>query len=492
MTKSLHQISFQLDQLIKHTLGIECLVNPFFRISKITPEQTRRYRILTENHSMFFYFIISISIFIVNMIKNLLYIICSFATVGQYFLFSKSNRKFDVIFLSHAIGANISAKPGDQFFGLMPNYLALQKYKVAIFYTNHDKRNYLSNSRTLRMKNSGIDTFLCPKFLLPQENLEFLFNSFKLTVKCLKIGLKKLKGDPDQTKLLMMAVPYFFGRGAYSNFLLKKRCLEVRLSSKSKFFILTLEGHSYEEMIFDSLSELEPKCKTIFYQHSPLVPGHLGLINFLQGQKFELQILVTGTIYKEFLEQFISSSNIQVLGSQKANTTSISGNLKNTILFAPEGTVQATLQFIHLVREMLQRDKNRKYVLRLHPNLQSNMKIKFYLKKLNKNENFCISKSTLVSDLETSSFVFYRSSAVGIEALLYKTHLVFYGNNQDSAINPLLLIGSASQEASGAKEALDVLDSTIKEVDTLERAIAYDKMFSRIEYSKLLSAIENY
>jgi hypothetical protein len=54
------------------------------------------------------------------------------------------------------------------------------------------------------------------------------------------------------------------------------------------------------------------------------------------------------------------------------------------------------------------------------------------------------------------------------------------------------LIGSASQEASGAKEALDVLDSTIKEVDTLERAIAYDKMFSRIEYSKLLSAIENY
>jgi len=493
MIKSYEEISNRLNHLVNQTLGTEYLVNPFFRISKTTPEQISKYKILTRNHSLYFHIIISISMLLTNIIKSLVYIICSFFTLYQYFVFSKPNRKFDVIFLSHAIGANIKTEPGDQFFGLMPNYLSSEKYNVAIFYTNHYKWGYVRRSRTLQIKNGANGVFLCPKFLLPQENLDFLINSFKYVIRCIKIATKNFKTSPDQAKLLITVIPYFFSRATYNNFLLKKRCEAIHFKSKPKFFIQTLEGHSYEQLLFESLNRLEPKCKTIFYQHSPLVPGHLGLINFLQGLKLEVQVLVTGSIYKEFLERFTISSNVTVLGSQKVKSAPIRllRNFENTLLFAPEGTVQATLQFIHLIKKMIQSDQERKYILRLHPNLQSNSIIRFHLYRLKQYDNFILSKSPLTADLEISTFVFYRSSAVGIEALPYKNHLVFYGNKEDSPINPML-IGFINQKASNVKEALIVLNSTFDEVNTQKRAIIYNSFFAKIDYSKLLNAVNNY
>ena len=283
MMKNNIQISEEIDHLIRNVLNAKYLLNPFFRISKTTPEQLKIYHTIKSNHSFLYHFIYSSGLLIGNLVKTALYILMSFIMVYQYRFIPRSHKKIDFVFLTHAIGANIGPIQADQYFALMPQFLYAQKYNVAMFYTNHNKCGYLKNYYKLKTKNEGIEIYLCPKFMLPHENVGFVFESITRAMSCLKIATKYITKEPSQSKILIAAIPHFFSRGSYSNYLLKKRCLAIQKKNDPKFFIFTLEGYSYEQYIFDALSESKSECIGIFYQHSPIVPGHLGLISFLKG-----------------------------------------------------------------------------------------------------------------------------------------------------------------------------------------------------------------
>ena len=46
MNQDFELLSKELEGLLVHTLGTKHLINPYFRISKGTPEQTRKYLLL--------------------------------------------------------------------------------------------------------------------------------------------------------------------------------------------------------------------------------------------------------------------------------------------------------------------------------------------------------------------------------------------------------------------------------------------------------------
>jgi len=493
MSKNYTQISEEIDYLVKNVLSTKYLINPFFRISKTTPEETKIYNIIKSSHSFSYNFFRSAGILIGNLVKTGFYILMSFVMIYQYCFISRSRREIDYIFLTHAVGANIGPNPTDQYFALMPQFLNAQKYNVAMFYTNHNKFGYLKNYYKLKTKNTGIEIYLCPKFMLPHENIEFLFESFTLAINCLKIGIKTIKKEPYCSKILIAAVPYFFSRGAYNNYLLKKRCLGIQKRTKTKFFTFTFEGYSYEQYVFDALSESESECHGIFYQHSPIARGHIGLIHFMLGLQIRVQIMVTGSIYKKYLKNFLSPSEIIVVGSQKSKRSEFKAltQNKNTLLFAPEGTQEATLEFIDLIQELIYSNLPNTIVLRLHPNLRNSSKIYSQLQKLHNYKNFCVSKSELSTDLEEAAFVFFRSSAVGVEALLSGAHLVFYSKSNEPDLNPLSLMSNIYFEASNASDVLNLVKTKHKAINTQERSEAFDGFFSELNYSILLNLDKN-
>ena len=227
MKNNYRHVSEELDYLVKNILGAKYLINPFFRISKIIPEQTKIYQAIITNRSFLYHLSYSVSFFIINLLKMLIYFLMSFIMLYQYYFILRSREKSDYIFLSHAIGANINKLNADQYFGLMPQFLTLQKYKVAIFYTNHSKFGYLRNYLRLRNKNVGTEVYLSPKFMLPHESLGFLFKSTTYALNCLRIAIGSIKQDPNQSKMLINAAPYFLSRGTYNNNLLKNRCLAI-------------------------------------------------------------------------------------------------------------------------------------------------------------------------------------------------------------------------------------------------------------------------
>jgi hypothetical protein len=488
MKHNYKHVSAELDYLVKNILGVKYLVNPFFRISKITPEQTKIYQAIVTNRSFLYHLFYSVSFFIINLLKILIYFSMSFIMLYQYYFILRSRGKSDYIFLSHAIGANINKLKVDQYFGLMPQFLTSQKHKVAIFYTNHNKFGYLRNYLKLRKKNVGIEIYLCPKFMLPHESIGFLFKSTTYALNCLRIAIGSIKQDPNRSKMLINAAPYFLSRGTYNNELLKNRCLAIEKRSKVKFFIFTFEGHSYEQYVFDGMRKSKSECQSVFYQHSPIVPGHLGLIHFLQGLDSKVQIMVTGSIYKKYIASLSSLPTIKIVGSQKTpkDLFKLSTKNRDTLLFAPEGTREATLEFIHLIQGIIDIGLPNKILLRLHPNLSNSLKIRYHLRKLKNYKDFHVSHSELNSDLETSTFVFFRSSAVAVQALLSGAHLVFYSKSNEPEINPLSLLQNLSLEASNASEAINLLKNEQKVINTQERSQVFNQFFAELNYSSLL------
>jgi hypothetical protein len=478
----------ELDYLVKNILGAKYLVNPFFRISKITTEQTKIYQAIVTNRSFLYQLGYSVGLFIINLLKISIYFVISVTMLYQYYFVLRSRAKSDYIFLSHAIGANINKPNEDQYFGLMPQFLTSQEYKVAIFYTNHNKFGYLRNYSRLRKKNAGIEVYLCPKFMLPHEGIRFLLKSTTYALNCLRIAISLIRRDPNQSKLLFSATPHFFSRSAYNNDLIKNRCLSIEKRAKAKFLILTLEGHSYEQYVFDGLRESKSECQGVFYQHSPIVPGHLGLIHFLQGLDSRVQIMVTGSIYKKYIASFSNLPSITIVGSQKTpkDTFNLSSKNRDTLLFAPEGTKEATLEFIDLIHKIIDVSLPSKIVLRLHPNLPNSLKIQYHLRKLKNYENFYISHSDLNSDLEASVFVFFRSSAVAVEALLSGAQLVFYSKSNEPEINPLSLLPNLSLEATNAIEIINLLKNENKVINTQARSEVFNQFFTDLNYSSLL------
>jgi hypothetical protein len=118
------EISEKLESIIVNLLGKEFLINPFFRISKSTPEQLMPYKHIYLKYSrelLLLYLVICIPI---NFIKIMMQIFLSLLFSYQYFYFKPKNYPTEVLFVSHAIGANIINKDSDQFFALMPEYSA--------------------------------------------------------------------------------------------------------------------------------------------------------------------------------------------------------------------------------------------------------------------------------------------------------------------------------------------------------------------------------
>lgn len=482
------QLSEELNNIVNNFLSAEFLVNPFFRISKATPEQMRVYKSLIRDHSFMFYLLKSMAHLVINFIKSIMYFFMSLVLLYQYYFVPKSPKKIDYIFITHAIGANIDEKQGDQFFGFIPQFLTSQEQQVIMFYINHNKFGYRKNYRKLKMKNLHNDTYLSPKFMLPHENILFIYQAIILSLECLRMSLQFIRNNSDKSKILIAAIPHFFGRGTYNNNQLKLRCLAMLKRHKPRIFIFTLEGHSYEQYIFDSINKTKYDCSSIFYQHSPIVPGHLGLIHFLQNLKTKTNILVSGPIYKKYLERFSNNTIIDVLGSQKFEKSKllVSNDRDRCLLFVPEGTEQATLEFIYLIRDLVKNRIPRNLKLRLHPNLKKNWKIKLNLAILNRYKNVYISNSSLNSDLMSSAFVFFRSSAVGVEALLSDAILVFFANAHDSELNPLSLTDDIALHASNASEVLDLINSKHNSIDSQERLCKFNEFFSKMNYTKML------
>jgi hypothetical protein len=487
MKISNQELIYVLEEANKKHLNRNYLVNPYFRISKLTPETFTKYKYIENKSIDLFKVILVVILLSISLSKLFLQFLISLIFYYQHIIFRKDIKKYDVLFISHALGENVSRRRDDQFFALMPNKLSQKNSKVAVIYTNHELLRYKANLKRLKSKDLNIGSYLLPKFLTPLENLDFFKTILPKSYHCLRLSIKYREQDPLKSQFLFFGFRNFFERETYSNYAIAQRVKTFSRISKISYLFFTFEGQSYEQFVMDSLIENNLNIKFIFYQHSPLTKAHIGVKDFIKSQKELYTILVTGHYYKKFLGSLTKSKDIIVVGSNKHSKHMTLKNpeacriVPNRILFAPEGTRTDTSNFIKLIKFLASNNPNFKYVLRLHPNLRLTNRIRWDLYHLNKKECFSISLNSLEDDLCSSQILFYRSSAVGIQSLKHEILPIFYTSVNYENLNVIPDNLSFVRKSYSPSEALVLLTT----LNGVKRNRVLDHFFSVLNYNEL-------
>ena len=486
MNQNFEVLSKQFEELLQNSLGYKHLINPFFRISKSTPEQTKKYFLLDSNIprvAIMVWTFISIPLIL---LKFSMFIIMSFVFSRQNRTFQKKIKDTQVLFLSHGTKGNLLCSEKDTFFDLMPEVIQkLTNLKCAILYTNQDLFRFKTNNKMLGMKNKELTHILLPKFLPMGEHIKYISTTISFARRSLNIAVRRYFDSPVVSRILICSIPWYFSRATYSNLLLLNRVIEIHKQNDTSSIFLTFEGHSFEQLIVDGVVGQNLKTKIWLYQHSPIVPSHFGVKSFLTNCNSHINVMTTGNFYINYFQSFSKNPNYNIFGTSKSRFLINEGinEAINKIVYAPEGTNHATKIFIDLIENINKKSAEHIHVLRLHPDIKLSLSLRLKIARLRKYKNFHVSTNNLHSDLMTANFLVYRSSAVGIESLKYDLLPIFYADPDHYGLNVLFSNAKAYCYAENFNELINILNANKKLLPKLERKSLFDLYFSEINYN---------
>ena len=133
---------------------------------------------------------------------------------------------------------------------------------------------------------------------------------------------------------------------------------------------------------------------------------------------------------------------------------------------------------------MSKEDPIHHYLLRLHPNLPRDIGVYLMIRRLKKKQNFSLSNKSLSTDLNLSKFVFYRSSAVGLQALNSNVTPIFYSGQGYNMLNVIPPNSEVFYTARTPKDALDIVNSHDNK-SIKGKKIIFESFFSDLIYQNL-------
>ena len=485
MIQNFEVFSKELDNILVNSLGNKHLINPYFRISKVTPEQTQKYALLFSKIPTTVLLVWSLASIPLNVIKLLLTPILSVIFFKQNSSFKQKIVNTQVVFLSHGTKSNLIDSKKDNYFNLLPDkFQNSKKIKCSVFYTNQSNFGFKRNSKLLDQKNPELTHILLPKFLPVREHAKYVLVVGFQTITALKVCLRNFFEKPDTSRILLCAIPWYFSRATYTNFLLLNRLKETQRKNVISSFFLTFEGHSYEQLLVDEIKASGQKTKIFLCQHSPIVPLHYGIKTFLNQCKSGLTVLTTGAFYSSYFQSISTIPSYKVIGTYK-NTPNViyeNTNNSNNIVYAPEGTNFATNDFVDLIKCIIRDSPEYSHFLRLHPDIKLNLRLKLELRRLRKYDNFFISSNDLESDLTITKYLVYRSSAVGIESLKHDLLPIFYAEEKFSGLNVLISNTAIYCKGQNPSEVLNILKLGQTKLSNDQRSDLFNSYFSKIDY----------
>ena len=427
-----------LQDILNENPDQNLLLNSYFRIPKNNPEFLKKYKPLRFSNSRQ----IAITVIVLTVPRIILQLIIEyFGSVlfsRQYKHFKLEKKTDGALFISHATNNNLFGKT-DVYFATLP--MIIGKHKSTILYLNHNKVRYKENLAKLKQKVNCENALLIPKFLRPIEFVDYLNHCFGLVKTQTWISNKYKENELFKSLITIYAIHWIFSRESYNNYLINQRVKEINNQIGIDMVFLTLEGHSYEEIVANFIKSKNEKAKVLFYQHSPITKAQKGVEYSLRNLRYPVTLLTTGPAYSRYLLPFADQNNSFCVGSNKIIEFQSNQNTKiNTFLVAPEGTVLASKQFMCYLIRISRKYRDYNFILRLHPNLRFNLSTALLKIRVNKMRNISISKESLLRDLQNSQATLYRSSTVALETLKIRNIPLFVNFTGDADLNVFSIV----------------------------------------------------
>jgi len=420
------------------------LSNPFYRLTKPTPENLSKYRNYEKGSLRLrtkYNFLILIPIAFTQSAWNIL---LSILTPWEWFASQRlSNYNFEILGISQVTRANQRFE-NDPLYGEIPRLLTKDKH-LGMFYLN-GTRKIGSDVRAALTKEKNQEVIVNSKTLSPVATTKLILKNFSAVLRLIfELKTNKLTTE-SELYLISEGLIFQFRRATFANLILLQRLIEVLKYSSTQSIFFTIEGHAHEAMIIDLVKSRFPQIRIKAIQHAPIVPDQVGFFdNLLRLRKID-SVLCTGKTMKEVTASFLLNSDaackdVRIIGSSKSCSSidqdnKLFKNKTQSMLILPEGTESSTIEFLDLFYYLANRHPRINFVFRTHPATRKSAKLKRQMAKiLPVNAKF--SQNSLIGDFEEAWYCIYRSSASAIEALPYGIIPIHFQSSIQFDLDPI-------------------------------------------------------
>lgn len=398
-------LSNKILQQKKNELFVIC--NDWLYYKRLHPYELEKYEKIKKN--IFIFIFIYIFSFSKHLIKNFIKILISIS-----FYFKKQNidkKKINTMFVTYKFNNKYSLK-NDSYFKEIYAKLNKESKKFFIVAVNHQKD-------FLNLKKKIYNYYELNK----KSDLKLEFNIFFLTlffcIKYLIIGISKF--DNFEKKFyLLLSLSFLHGNTTDNikyyhqiKFLIKKK--------KPKSIVSIYEGHALERVIFRAAKKINPKIRTIAYNHTIISSNYnaiflkLGKINDPDNLIFANQI--SKKIY--ITKQKIKKQKLFCVSKNKEWKHKVIRDRKYCLV-APEGLDSENIKLFNFISDYLKEFNNLKFLWRFHPIYfgKENSFIKKNFKNFSNFKNkIILSNNSIDYDFKISKFLLYRGSTTVVKGL---------------------------------------------------------------------------
>lgn len=325
---------------------------------------------------------------------------------------------------------------------VMGHFAGVINNKIAYLYLNAEFTTSRAKKKLLKL-NSNQNVFVCPKTLSPINTLLQLTRNVFAIFEALALFVRISQTTRQQKFLLLAVAVAQFSRQTMSNSLIGNEVSRISEQLNVKNIIYSYEGNAHELCILTKLNSRS--IRKFPYQHAPIVYSQFGLWNEMRLFGDNSLVLTSGSITKDYFQTVQKDLNLNFpiieAGSSKFNeimleTSEISPNKKNCVLFLPEADLDCFLNFFEIMIKVAENNRSLRFAIRKHPSLIISKKT---ANRLNRDllHNCSISNLSLHEDFQSSFICVFRSSSAAIEATSFGIYPVHFDAKGDFNLNPL-------------------------------------------------------
>jgi hypothetical protein len=356
---------------------VDVYANEYFQIVKPDEGQLRKYQHLFSKYSKM-YLIYNLLIYFPHLVYNFIlnFCHCLFHYHSTFYAKNMSTPHSDFLIFSHLTKDNIDSSD-DRFYGFIPRYLEIHGFPTSTFFSNHVRIRYSKLVKTASWLGK-VNPILSPKSVQIFVFMRIFAKTLKTSLEIFIKGISGRNYSKEERLMLLEASRFQTNRTTLAVlFLLHHLIFAINKTGASRV-LLSFEGHTYELYFAKMIRAYFPAIEINFYQYAPVVPMQFGLFHNLKAFPDNCQIWTSGEITKGIMIDAArnTKTKVRVLGSNKylgfVNSKQYFPKdreviKKKTILFAPEGNLHQSKEFLKLANLCCQKFPNLRFILRLHP-----------------------------------------------------------------------------------------------------------------------------
>lgn len=393
----------------------------------------------------------------------------------------------DILYISHLIHPERMDCDDDFHYGPIPSHTHQNGHTSLVALFDHINYPQLTPNSTL----NHIPLLVFPSRPSFSSHLYSLYSVFSLFFRFL---LASSTQPSEFSRLYICSL--ILSASSLSAYSLKHQFKRALISYKPNLVYLTWEGHAWERLFLEAISEVSPTTFSIAYQHSSLSPFQHASFQKRHAPCNPHRLCLSSVdSYNQYLQSPISQeiAELYIIGNKKSPVHHAITSFPEipTILVLPEGIDIETKLLFDFSLAYARLQPNHNHIWRLHPSFSFERLLTLDSSYNSLPKNVTISDQTLYQDVTSSSHLLYRGSTAVVQGLLQGRIPIYLSSPDEITRDPLFQLHKNKYTTSDPYECSKIVASTSTPDHTTRTGLALfaSEFFLPLNYDEIMRSI---